>query len=128
MQDRHWTPLASPGSNGGPLHETPNFPSYHSGHASLEAAMFQVLSRYYHTNHVPFCFVSDEFNGRTTDARGDVRPGIERCYPGFRQAVHEVATSRIYLGVHWRFDAENGMRQGRAVGDAVFEGVLQPLD
>ncbi|WP_437946366.1 phosphatase PAP2 family protein [Sorangium sp. So ce296] len=127
VQDKHWTPLASPGSNGGPLHETPAFPSYVSGHASLGAATFQVLARYYGTHHVPFCVVSDEYNGRTTDARGDVRPRLRRCYSGFREATQEVAISRIYLGVHWRFDAMNGMRLGRNVGDAVFDGALQPL-
>ncbi|WP_437561182.1 vanadium-dependent haloperoxidase [Sorangium sp. So ce542] len=127
IPDTKWTPLASPGSNGDLLHETPAFPSYVSGHASFGSAMFQALTRYYGTEDVPFCFVSDEYNGRTTDARGYVRPRIQRCYSGFRQAEQEVAISRIYLGVHWRFDAMNGARLGRSVGDAVFDGALQPL-
>jgi hypothetical protein len=28
--------------------------------------------------------------------------------------------SRIYLGVHWRFDKTEGIKQGRLVGDYVF--------
>jgi hypothetical protein len=126
-RDKRWTPLASPGSNGGPLHMTPAFPSYGSGHASFGAAMFQVLTRYYGTHRIPFCYVSDEYNGITTDAHGRVRPRMKRCYSGFRDAAHENAISRIYLGVHFRFDAMSGLRQGERVGDAVFDRVLQPL-
>ncbi|WP_437979495.1 vanadium-dependent haloperoxidase [Sorangium sp. So ce117] len=126
-RDRRWTPLGSPGSNGGPPRMTPPFPSYGSGHASFGAAMFQVLTRYYGTDRIPFCFVSDEYNGITTDEHGRVRPRMKRCYSGFRDAAHENAISRIYLGVHYRFDAMAGLRQGKGVGDAVFDRILQPL-
>ncbi|WP_437585260.1 vanadium-dependent haloperoxidase [Sorangium sp. So ce1000] len=126
IADRTWTPLGSPGSNGAPPRMTPPFPAYVSGHASFGAAMFQVLTRYYGTDRVPFCFISDEYNGVTTDVRGDVRPVIERCYSSFREASWENASSRIYLGVHWRFDAEEGICQGKSVGDAVFDRILRP--
>ncbi|WP_437579362.1 hypothetical protein [Sorangium sp. So ce887] len=85
------------------------------------------MTRYYGKDHVPFCVTSDEFNGRTTDAPGNVRPEIRRCYSSFSQASQENASSRIYLGVHWRFDAVEGIRQGKRVGDAVVDRVLRPL-
>ncbi|WP_438028271.1 hypothetical protein [Sorangium sp. So ce233] len=86
------------------------------------------MTRYYGKDHVSFCARSDEFNGITTDALGNVRPAIKRCYSSFSQASQENASSRIYLGVHWRFDAVEGMRQGKKIGGAVFDGVLRPLD
>jgi hypothetical protein len=89
--------------------------------------MFQVLTRYYHTDDIPFCFMSDEFNGVTTDKRGRVRPEITRCYSSFQEASWENAQSRIYLGVHWNFDAVAGIRQGKSVGNAVFDRVLRPI-
>ncbi|WP_437817126.1 vanadium-dependent haloperoxidase [Sorangium sp. So ce1078] len=127
IADRRWTPVGSPGSNQSPRRMTPPFPAYVSGHSSFGAAMFQVLTRYYGKDHVPFCVTSDEFNGRTTDALGNVRPEIRRCYSSFSQASQENASSRIYLGVHWRFDAVEGIRQGERVGDAVVDRILRPL-
>ncbi|MBI1902532.1 MAG: hypothetical protein HYS13_15635 [Planctomycetia bacterium] len=32
-----------------------------------------------------------------------------------------------YLGIHWQFDADEGVASGQAVGDHVFERVLEPL-
>ncbi|WP_437783449.1 phosphatase PAP2 family protein [Sorangium sp. So ce1097] len=127
IPDRRWKPLGSPGSNQSPPRMTPPFPAYVSGHSSFGAAMFQVLTRYYGKDGVSFCARSDEFNGRTTDAKGHVRPEIKRCYASFSQASQENALSRIYLGVHWRFDAVQGIRQGKSVADAVVDRILQPL-
>ncbi|WP_437736150.1 phosphatase PAP2 family protein [Sorangium sp. So ce1335] len=127
IPDRRWKPVGSPGSNRSPQRMTPPFPAYVSGHSSFGAAMFQVLTRYYGKDRVSFCARSDEFNGITTDARGNVRPAIKRCYSSFSQASQENASSRIYLGVHWRFDAVEGMRQGKRIADAVVDRVLQPL-
>lgn len=127
IPDRRWKPLGSPGSNQSPRHMTPPFPAYVSGHSSFGAAMFQVLTRYYGKDDVYFCATSDEFNGRTTDAKGYVRPKIKRCFSSFSQASQENALSRIYLGVHWRFDAVEGIRQGKRVADAVVDRILRPL-
>ncbi|WP_437597957.1 vanadium-dependent haloperoxidase [Sorangium sp. So ce590] len=80
IADRGWTPVGSPGSNQGPSRMTPSFPAYVSGHSSFGTAMFQVLTRYYGTDRMNFCVISDEFNGITTDAQGNVRPEVDRCY------------------------------------------------
>jgi hypothetical protein len=39
----------------------------------------------------------------------------------------ENAQSRIYLGIHWHFDAVEGIRAGDGVGDYVFTHALIPL-
>ena len=51
-------------------------------------------------------FVSDEFNGVSVDNKGTVRPRHDRDFPGgLWQMIIENATSRVFLGVHWIFDA-----------------------
>ena len=51
-------------------------------------------------------FVSDELNGVTQDNQGNVRPRHERKFgDGLWQMIEENGFSRVYLGVHWFFDA-----------------------
>ena len=51
-------------------------------------------------------FVSEEFNGNTKDNTGTVRPRHHRRFSnGLWQMIEENGLSRIYLGVHWIFDA-----------------------
>jgi hypothetical protein len=40
----------------------------------------------------------------------------------------ENAQSRIYLGIHWHFDAAEGIRCGDKIGDYVFTNALTPAD
>src|SRR5271165_5107537 len=100
---------------------TPNFPSYVSGHATFGSALFQILRRYYGTDDIAFRFQSDEFNGVTRDQTGAVRPPRTREYANLTQPELENHDSRIYLGVHWRFDQDEGLKMGRAIGDFVFD-------
>src|SRR5262249_3030673 len=106
---------------------TPPFPSYDSGHASFGSALFQVLREYYGTDNIPFSFQSDEFNGVTTDDTGAVRPPVTRSYNNLTEPEIENHDSRIYLGIHWRFDQDQGLIMGRSVGDYVFDHVLRPV-
>lgn len=126
LGDPKWTPLAAPASNLTGPNFTPPFPSYPSGHATFGGAVFQVLRRFYHTDSMPFTFVSDEFNGVTHGSDGRVRPYRPRSFRTFSQAEAENARSRIYLGVHWNFDATNGITLGRNVGDWVFDHAFRP--
>jgi hypothetical protein len=127
--DPSWTPLGAPASNPRPgeINFTPNFPSYTSGHATFGAAMFRILERFYGRDDIRFTIISDEFNGITRGADGQVRPIMARSYDRFSQAALENGQSRIYLGIHWAFDRDDGIACGKAVADYVFDNFLQPV-
>jgi hypothetical protein len=126
--DPNWTPLGAQVSNPRPgeINFTPPFPAYTSGHASIGAAMFQTLARFYGTDKIHFSFMSDEFNGHTRGADGKVRPVVVRSFNSLTQAKLENAQSRIYLGIHWAFDRDEGIKQGDNVANYVFDHVLRP--
>jgi hypothetical protein len=119
-----WLPLGAPQSN--PLkppapNVTPGFPAYPSGHSTFGSACFEtaaaLLGR--STQEIVVTFVSDEFNGKTTDNSGTVRPKLEECF-SLQKAIKDNEDSRIYLGVHWNFDATGG----KEVGDKVASKVI----
>jgi membrane-associated phospholipid phosphatase len=66
----------------------PNFPSYTSGHSTFSAAAAAVLAHIFPAEQAKF------------DAW-----------------AKEAAESRIYAGIHYRFDAEAGNTQGKACAE-----------
>ena len=123
--DPTFTPLGAPASNLGGPNFTPPFPAYPSGHAGFGGALFQTLRRFFGTDHIRFSLVSDEFNGVTRDAQGNVRPVVERRFHTLSQAEEENGQSRIYLGIHWTFDKTEGIHMGNRVADQIFENAFQ---
>jgi hypothetical protein len=117
--DGEWLPLGAPRTNPKPYdgkrsrNFTPPFPAYPSGHATFGAAALQSVRRYYGiTGDGPddlfagLSFVSDELNGSAVDERGETRPRHARTFPGgLWQMIEENGRSRVYLGVHFVFDA-----------------------
>jgi vanadium chloroperoxidase len=111
--DTHWMPFGAPNSNVIGRNSTPPFPAYPSGHATFGAAAFQIVRLFYGvTADGPdnlcngLSFISDEMNGVTTDNNGIVRPCHDRKFSeGLWQMMEENGLSRIYLVVHWSFDA-----------------------
>ena len=124
--DPNWTYLGASADNGNGTNFTPPFPAYTSGHAGFGAAAFRTLADFYGTDAIHFSFTSDEFNGITKDQYGVTRPVVTRSYSSFSQATEENGQSRIYLGIHWRFDKVQGIQLGQEIADYVFQHVLLP--
>lgn len=112
--DPAWLPLGAPASNSREPDFTPNFPAYPSGHATFGAAALHMVRLFYGVpkgNRQPdqiFTgdFVSEELDGFTRDSHGVARPKHRRRFPqGLWQMILENGYSRVYLGVHWYFDA-----------------------
>jgi membrane-associated phospholipid phosphatase len=102
--DPAWTPFLV----------TPAHPSYDSGHSAISAAGAAVLAAFFGTDAVPFSLSSDGL------------PGVTRSYASFSAAAQECADSRVYAGIHWRFDCTAGLTMGNEVGDYVVTHFLLP--
>ena len=125
--DPFWLALGAPRSNPhpGPItgaagaNVTPNFPAYPSGHSTFGSACFGTAAKLLNKplTKIDVTFVSDEFNGITRDNTGAARPKWEQSM-SLKEAIDQNEESRIYLGVHWRFDATGGATVGEAIAKA----------
>ncbi len=109
---------------------TPNFPSYPSGHATMGAACFTVLKlarrerqlTYNNPDAVGGEFVSDELNGTSIDHfTGKARPYYPIAYRRLSDMIKDNELSRVYLGVHWRFDCNQGSASGLRIANAIYD-------
>jgi hypothetical protein len=128
VADTDWRPLGAPADNGSGTNFTPPFPAYASGHATFGAALFQMMADFYGRDDIKFTIGSDEFNGVTKDQNGVVRPVVFRSFDSFSQAKEENGQSRIYLGIHWKFDKVQGIKCGDRVANYIFQHFLRPKE
>jgi membrane-associated phospholipid phosphatase len=92
---------------------TPPFPSYVSGHSTFSAAASTVLAMFYGTDNIAFVTESDFL------------PGVTRSFASFSAAAREAAVSRLYGGIHYRHDNEDGLAAGVEIGEWTFAHVMQ---
>lgn len=127
VADATWTPLGAPNSNSGGVDFTPPFPTYVSGHAVFGGTVFQILRHFLGGDDIAFTFVSDEYDGITTDSEGVARALRPRSFVNLSQAEEENGQSRIYLGIHWSCDKTFAVSMGNSIGDWVISHLYSPL-
>ncbi len=94
-----------------PLLVTPPFPSYTSGHSTISAAAAEILTTLFGDNQA--------FTDETEKEYG--LP--VRTFKSFREAALEASISRVYAGIHYRFDCDIGNLQGKKVGQLVVQKI-----
>ncbi|MBX0331860.1 vanadium-dependent haloperoxidase [Pontibacter sp. HSC-14F20] len=99
-----------------PTFDTPPTPDFPSTHAYNGAAASAVFKSFFH---------SDQINLNLISPYNVV--GVERHYRSFSQIAYENAVSRIYIGYHFRYAVEVGLRQGTELGYYVYENNLREL-
>jgi hypothetical protein len=124
--DPTFYPLGAQATNTLNQNFSPPFPAYPSGHASYGGVLYKILRAFFQDNQ-PFFFVSDEYNGRNADNNGNIRPFIRQTFKSFAELEHDCAESRVWIGVHWQFDEDQGDAVGRKVTDFTLAHAFQPV-
>lgn len=97
-----------------PLLNTPPFPAYVSGHSTFSSAAAASLAESFGTDKIRFATTSDDL------------PGVTRTFDSLWAAAEEAGMSRIYGGIHWKFDNEDGLKVGKTLGEYVTRNTLAP--
>lgn len=111
-----WLPLHSVAPASSPTH-TPPYPAYASNASTIGGACATVLAGVFGTDAVSFQIPWARYSAT----------GATQTYAGFREAAEEMALSRVYGGIHFRFDCVAGLEIGTNVGHHVLDNVLQPV-
>ncbi|MCM0675873.1 phosphatase PAP2 family protein [Micromonospora phytophila] len=109
--DDNWQPL----SNDAGVPFSPPFPAYVSGHATFGGAWAGMMRRYFGTNNVTYTATTEDPHA----------VGVTRTFNTFTAAAVENARSRVYLGVHYQWDGDNGVAAGDAVAGHVYANRLR---
>lgn len=106
-----WQPLSA---NEQGVTFSPCFPAWVSGHATFAGSWAGVMRTEFGDN-------AGTFNLTTEDPHA---VGVVRSYSSFTAAATENALSRVYLGVHYRFDGVDGLNTGLSIGEHVTQNTF----
>ncbi|WP_229068764.1 vanadium-dependent haloperoxidase [Actinoplanes sp. DH11] len=109
--DPLWQPLSI---DYGGARFSPPFPAYVSGHATFGAAHARMMANYFGTDDKTFELSTDD----------PFAAGVKRGFTTFSGAGKENGRSRIYLGVHYSWDADEAQPVAYRLADHVFATLL----
>jgi hypothetical protein len=114
--DEDGNPDTEPDTSWSSLIPTPPYPAYTGNMAAVGMAHATVLALFFGRDDIPF---QNTWEGTPTEGR-------TRTYLSFGQMANEEANSRIYGGIHFRFDNDAGQSIGRNVANYVFLNYMTP--
>lgn len=99
------------------------FPSYPSAHGAACAAAMTAFAYVFGDDYafrmrIPMVDIAGPFSGKI-----EMHPGT-REFASFSDAAKECALSRLFLGIHFRYDSLAGIELGQLVGQNVIDTVL----
>lgn len=99
------------------------FPSYPSAHGTACAAAMTAFADTFgdvfeFTMHTPMVDVAGPFSGKI-----EMHPPTRR-FERFSDAAMECALSRVYLGIHFRYDSTAGFELGQRIGENILANAL----
>jgi hypothetical protein len=100
-------PATEPDPGWESLLPSPPHPEYVSGHAAFSGAAATVLAHFLGSDRVRFSVTSDS------------APGVARNYSSFSECAREIASSRVFGGIHFSFSGDEGLKLGRSIAEAV---------
>ncbi len=92
-----------------PILQTPPFPEYTSGHSVISGAASVALTHVF-GDHFAYADSTEVDFGLPV-----------RRYASFDQAAEEAAISRMYGGIHYRPAVDEGLKEGKALGEFVMQ-------
>ncbi|BCL14322.1 vanadium-dependent haloperoxidase [Micromonospora sagamiensis] len=113
VADTAWKPLSADVNN---VRFSPPFPAYTSGHATFGAAWAGAMRGFFGSDTFAFTATTEDPHA----------VGVTRAFTSFSAAATENARSRVWLGVHYQFDADAGASSGTALANHVTANHLRP--
>ncbi len=138
----HWRPYTAirwaendentdtkPDSDWNNLHKhTYAFPSYPSAHGTTSVAAMAVLANTLGKgNDYKFVMTTDKVNKDGPFSEKIIMNPNTRSFNSFSEAGMEASISRVYLGIHFRYDSEKGYALGSKIGKYANENFLKPI-
>ncbi len=118
VPDSSWQPLSATRDG---TRFSPPFPAYISGHATFGAAHAAIMRQFFGQDTIAFSATTEDPNA-SRDQNGNTLP---RNFTSFTEAAKENGRSRVYLGVHYQWDADGGFESGTKVAEFAFNNILR---
>ncbi len=116
--DEDGNPNTEADPNWTPLNIAPPYPAYAGNQAGVSMTHATIFALFFGRDDIEF--------QHTWENTTPGMPGWTRSYPSFTAMANEAAESRIYGGIHFRFDQEAGQSVGRNVANYVFLNYMTP--
>ncbi|MEX2124063.1 MAG: vanadium-dependent haloperoxidase [Woeseia sp.] len=104
-----------PDSSYVPFITAPCFPSYPSGHATTSYAAREVLERIFGSG------------GHSITVSSPALPDVTLRYRKLKDITFDIDDARVYGGIHFRFDQDEGAEQGRRLGAYIYRHSLRSV-